>query len=329
MIRDKKKRPSGRFISILALMIVIFSLDLPFVAMPYYADAQDFTYYENESEASAELREDMKERKSSSAIGIKGKTNQEGLHQVIGELIEKATEHTGKPDEGDYILFQYSSYKGKASTQISGVSPVVEIEYDLSYYDDAEQEAEVDKKVKEIMENLDLESKMDYEKISAIHDYICDNVEYEAAVDDNDIKRTAYGALIEGRAVCQGYSVILYRLLLEAGIDNRIIFGDGLSPDGTTGPHTWNIVKLYGKYYYIDITWDDALGGHDYFLVPAGAGFEDEHKADDKYKEDSFTERYPMAEEAFNTKIESLLTGLEGIASSITDSMRMFFRRNG
>ena len=328
MIRDKKKRPSGRFISIVALLIVIFSSDPPFFAMPYYAYAQDITYYKNEDEAADELREDMKERKSSSAVGIKGKTDQEKLQQVIGKLVEKATEHTGKPDEGDYILFQYSSYKGQARTQKSGVSPVVQIEYDLSYYDDAEQEAEVDKKVEEIMKDLDLENKMDYEKVSAIHDYICDNVEYEAAANSNDIRRTAYGALIEGRAVCQGYSVSLYRLLLEAGIDNRIIFGEGVSPDGTRGPHTWNIVKLYGKYYYMDITWDDATGGHDYFLVPAGTGFEDEHKADDKYAEDSFTERYPMAEEEFNTKIEGLLTSLEGMASSITDSMRQFFRRN-
>ena len=328
MIRDKKKRPSGRFISILALMIMIFSSGLTFFAMPYYAYAQDITYYEDENDAADELREAMKERRSNSAVGIKGKTDQEGIKQIIGRLIDKATEHTGKPDEGDYILFQYSSYKGKASTQISGVSPVVDTEYDLTYYDNAEQEAEVDKKVEEIMENLDLANKMDYEKVSAIHDYICDNVEYEAAVDDNDIKRTAYGALIEGRAVCQGYSVCLYRLLLEAGIDNRIIFGEGISPDGTTGAHTWNIVELYGKYYYMDITWDDAIGKHDYFLVPAGAGFEDEHKADSKYREESFMERYPMAEEGFDTKIEGLMTSLKGIASSITDSMRQFFKRN-
>jgi transglutaminase-like putative cysteine protease len=311
---------------VLSLMIAAAAAIAVCFAVPYNAYAKDTTYHETEIEASSELKESMKERKGTATIGIKGKTDQEGLQQIIGRVIGEATEHTGEPDEGDYILFQYASYKGQARTEIAGVSPVVEIEYDLSYYDDAEQEAEVDTKVTEILEELDLENKMDYEKVSAIHDYICSNVEYEAAVDGSDIRRTAYGALIEGRAVCQGYSVSLYRLLLEAGIDNRIIFGEGLSPDGTTGPHTWNIVELYGKYYYMDITWDDSTGKQDFFLVPAGAGFEDEHRADDKYREESFTERYPMADEAFDTKIEGLLAGLEGLASSITDSMIQFFR---
>lgn len=317
-----KKTSKKIFILIFTAAAIAFC----FAAMPYNAFAQDLTYHETEIEASAELREIMKERKDKAIIGIKGKTDQEGLQQIIGRVISEATEHTGKPDEGDYIMFQYASFKGQARTQIAGVSPVVEIEYDLSYYADAEQEAEVDKKVTEIMEELDLENKMDYEKVCAIRDYICDNVEYEVPADSNDIGRTAYGALIEGRALCQGYSVSLYRLLLEAGIDNRIIFGEGVAPDGTTGAHTWNIVELYGKYYYMDITWDDAARGRDYFLVPAGTGFEDEHKAGDQYKEESFTEHYPMADEPFNTKIEGLLSSLEGLASSITDSIKQFFK---
>ncbi len=311
---------------ILSLMIAAAAAIAVCFAVPYNAYAQDLTYHETEIEASSELKESMKERKGTAKIGIKGKTDQEGLQQIIGRVIGEATEHTGEPDEGDYILFQYASYKGQARTEIAGVSPVVEIEYDLSYYDDAEQEAEVDTKVTEILKELDLENKTDYEKVSAIRDYICDNVEYETDAGRSDIARTAYGALIEGRALCQGYSVSLYRLLLEAGIDNRIIFGEGIAPDGTTGSHTWNIVELYGKYYYMDITWDDAARGRDYFLVPAGSGFEDEHKAGDQYKEESFTERYPMADEVFDTKIEGLLSSLEGIASSITDSMKQLFK---
>ena len=292
-----------------------------FSVMPYNAYAEDPTYHETEIEASAELRQIMKARKGTAAIGIKGKTDQEGLKQIIGRLVAEATEHTGKPDEGDYILFQYASYKGQARTAISGGSPVVKLEYDLSYYDNKDQEKEVDDKVKEIISGLDLDNKTNHEKISAIHDYLCDNIEYEVAEDENNVRRTAYGALVEGTAVCQGYSVSLYRLLLEAGIDNRIIFGKGISPIGTTGAHTWNIVNLYGKYYYIDCTWDDCTGSRDYFLVPAGADFEDEHIADESYGEDFFTERYPMADEEFNTEIDSLLATLEGMAQSISETM--------
>ena len=310
------------------MITVAAAMSVCFASVPSFAETPELTYHENELGASAELREDMKNRESPVKIGIEGKTDQEGLQKIIGRVLGEATEHTGEPDEGDYILFQYSSYKGQARTKLSDLSPVVEIEYDLTYYDDAEQEAEVDRKVKEIMKELDLGNKTDYEKISAIYDYICDNVEYEAAVEGSDIRRTAYGAFVEGRAVCQGYSVSLYRLLLEAGIDNRIIFGDGVSGFGITGAHTWNIIELYGKYYYADITWDDSTRSRDYFLVPAGAGFEDEHIADKQYGAEAFTERYPMADEAFNTENDRLLSSLEGVASSITDAMKQFFSRN-
>ena len=322
MIWDRKKRLSGRLISILVLIIIAAAaLAFCVAAASFSAEAEDLEYYENEIEASAELRQIMKDRKGTAEIGIKGKTDQEGLQQIIGRLVAEATEHTGKPDEGDYILFQYASYKGQARTAISGGSPVVELEYDLSYYDNKDQEDEVDNKVKEIISELDLGNKTNHEKISAIHDYLCENIEYEAAEDENNIRRTAYGALVEGTAVCQGYSVSLYRLLLEAGIDNRIIFGKGISPIGTIGSHTWNIVNLYGKYYYIDCTWDDCKGDRDYFLVPTGSGFEDEHIADESYGEDFFTERYPMADEEFNTDIDSLLATLEGMARSISETM--------
>lgn len=314
---DKRspKKVLSLIITAAAAMVICFA------AVPFNAFAQDITYYETEIEASAEIRENMKARKSTVTVGIKGKTDQEGLQQIIGRLIGEATEHTGKPDEGDYILFQYEHYDGMARQTLSGVSGVVDVKYDLFYYDDADQEAEVDKKVSEILEELDLDEKTKYEKIRTIHDYLCDNIEYRASDDGSDISRTAYGALIEGNAVCQGYSVSLYRLLLEAGIDNRIIYGTSVSPFGTTGSHTWNIVDLYGKYYYIDVTWDDCSGSNDYFLVPAGKGFEDEHIADEKYSSESFTSSYTMAEEKYEENTEGLFAMLEKMITLIMDAI--------
>ena len=264
------------------------------------ANAEDeLTYHEDVEDAVAEMREAMKERETEVTIGIIGTTDQDGLRQSISELLDRATEHTGKPDEGDYINFQYASYKGEARTTHSGALPAIEIKYDLSYYDNAEQEAAVSAKIDEILDGLDLERKTDYEKVEAIHEYLCKNVKYEEAESSDDVRRTAYGALVEGRAVCQGYCVALYRLLLEAGVDNRVIFGNGVGPNGESAAHTWNIVDLYGDYYYVDITWDDAAGTEEYFLIPAGAGFEDEHIPGEEYDENFFTEKYPVASEAF------------------------------
>ena len=303
------------------LITAAAALAICFAAATFSAEAEDLTYHENEKEAAAELRESMKQRRTQVMIGIKGSTDQEGLQKSIGRVIGMAADHTGKPDEGDYILFQYDHYEGMARTTRSEETDVVEIKYDLSYYDDADQEAEVDRKVAEIMEDLELDEKTDFGKIKAIHDYLCENIEYEAAEDGSDIRRTAYGALIEGKAVCQGYSVSLYRLLLEAGIDNRIIYGTCISPFGTNGMHTWNIVDLYGKYYYLDVTWDDCTESSDYFLVPAGAGFEEEHTADEMYEDESFTSRYPIADEAFKADTEGAVSIVEKTAKLIMKAM--------
>ena len=287
-------------------MIIAAAFVVYFAAVPSCAETSDIVYHETEKEAVAELRESMRQREESVTIGLMGNIDQEGLQEIIGRLVEKATAHTGNPDEGDYTGFQYGSYRGEAHTTYVGFSPAMEIEYTLSYYDDAQQESEVDEKVSEIIESLELEEKTDFEKIAAIHDYICDNVECASSEEEGDLLHTAYGALIDGRAVCQGYSVSLYRLLLEAGIDNRIIFGEGRSMDGEAGAHTWNIIELNDEYYYIDATWDDVGYNHLYFMVPSGAGFEDSHIADESYGEDFFSEEYPVSEEAYKEEAVGL-----------------------
>ena len=70
--------------------------------------------------------------------------------------------------------------------------------------------------------------------------------------DDQNQCYSAYGAIINGKAVCQGYASLFYRMCREAGIPARIITGLG-----NGGAHAWNIVKLDGAYYNVDVTWDD------------------------------------------------------------------------
>ena len=60
------------------------------------------------------------------------------------------------------------------------------------------------------------------------------------------LKYTAYAAMINKTAVCQGYASLLYRLLLECGVDCRVVTGYG-----NGGRHAWNIVEVDGKYYNV------------------------------------------------------------------------------
>ena len=279
------------------IAIICFSVVLCTAALFDRACAEDVVYYDSASEAASELRKAMKDRESDVTVGVIKDVDQESLTKLIRTLLKQAVKHTGVPDEGDYINFQYGRYDASARTErVDGGTGVV-INYKLSYYDSASQEDALDEKIAEVLESLDLDEKSDYEKVIAIHDWLCDNVEYDSA-EGSDLRRTAYDAIVNGTAVCQGYSNALYRMLLEAGVDNRIIFGEGVDNSGDTMAHTWNIVDLYGKYYYIDVTWDDSTGTRDYFLRPAGE-FTDSHIPGNEYAANFFTKKYPVSVDEF------------------------------
>lgn len=92
----------------------------------------------------------------------------------------------------------------------------------------------------------DLPNGNDREKVHYLHDYIASNVEYEFGDDD----QTAYGSLVEGKAVCAGYSRAFQYLLQKAGIKAWYVTGYGLNPTtGETERHGWNLIFLDGKCY--------------------------------------------------------------------------------
>lgn len=104
----------------------------------------------------------------------------------------------------------------------------------------------------------------DYENELAIHDYLVSNIEYGG---QEEGAFTAYDALIKGKAVCSGYEESFKTLLDMLGIENMAITGTG-----NDEPHGWNLVKLDGEWYHVDVTWDDPVDNdgtisHKYFNV--------------------------------------------------------------
>lgn len=96
-------------------------------------------------------------------------------------------------------------------------------------------------------------SKFDLEK--AIHDYLVLSCTYREA----DNSHNAYGALVNGICVCEGYAKSFLYLCREAGIPCLFVTGGSYAPGATTMEnHAWNIVQLDGEYYHVDVTWDDA-----------------------------------------------------------------------
>lgn len=109
-----------------------------------------------------------------------------------------------------------------------------------------------------------------YERELFAHDYLIDTCEYdeESAKAEPDEKINpgsgdAYGALVDGKAVCEGYARAFQLLLNGIGVDCVGVTGIGFAPDEEDDEvlHMWNAVKLDDSWYYVDTTWDD--GDHE------------------------------------------------------------------
>lgn len=98
-------------------------------------------------------------------------------------------------------------------------------------------------------------SKSDYQKEKIIHDYIIKNVEYgypDSNRDEDSDAYNAYGALVKGKAVCNGYAQAMKLLCDLSGVECEMVTG---TADGEN--HAWNLICLDEEWYHTDVTWDD------------------------------------------------------------------------
>lgn len=136
--------------------------------------------------------------------------------------------------------------------------------YDVTKYSRRGMNAEVYTKAESIIKSILNTGMTEAEKVRAIHDYIVINTFYAHSIADNignytgtEAGFSAYGALINKSAVCEGYSEAFLLLCWTAGIEARLVEGKSYDELGNQVGHEWNIVKIGGKWYQIDCTWDD------------------------------------------------------------------------
>lgn len=112
--------------------------------------------------------------------------------------------------------------------------------------------------------------KSDTDKITYLHNWIIENVDYNNAAVDNIYSYpsaySAYGAIVDKSAVCQGYSFALELLCKKAGINTLTVLG---YKDTLSKKHAWNYVKLSGSYYLVDSTNDEIGYKYRYFMIPS------------------------------------------------------------
>lgn len=144
---------------------------------------------------------------------------------------------------------------------------------------------ELNKRVSDILYELNIDDLSDnVEKIRSIHNYIIKNVEYDEEMANNNTSsyrsNTAYGALVQGYAICTGYSDAMALFLDELDIPNIKISSD---------EHVWNLVYLNGSWIHLDLTWNDTNNPKyqmSYFLIDTDTLFKldpEEHLFDESF----------------------------------------------
>lgn len=184
--------------------------------------------------------------------------------------ITKLSEDTVTLSNINNFVHPYNSFTNiKTSIDSQG-----EIIVKVNYLYTKDQINYINNKVNNIIEN-NYNNNVDIkENIKKIHDYIINNTSYDINYKENKDKFTftAYGALKEHLATCNGYSDLMAIILNKLGINNYKI---AYNPSGDTNEdgHVWNAVYINDNWLHLDLTWDDPVGdgqsylNHKYFLV--------------------------------------------------------------
>lgn len=156
------------------------------------------------------------------------------------------------------------------------------------------------------------------EKALIAHDYLVLNTkyDYENLLTDSipHISHTAYGSLVLGVAVCDGYSSAYNAMLSRMGLEVINISSDSMS-------HAWNMVKLGSYWYHVDATFDDpifnATGGwyndnydlegyvrHKYFLLS------DAKIAESGYDHTGWSSPYTAGSSLYDGKYNDIKSGM-------------------
>ena len=102
------------------------------------------------------------------------------------------------------------------------------------------------------------ENMSDLQKLVTLHEYMCEKFEYDKSFESC----TMYDLLRTGRGTCQAFTLTFMELMSRLGIESSYAYSNEIM-------HIWNLVKLDGKWYHVDLTWDNLDAGisHKNFLL--------------------------------------------------------------
>ena len=197
--------------------------------------------------------------------------------EVLQNLLNTSPElfYVGKAYS--YYIFSADSELAKEEQRISSLIP--EYEKNGTALTDSDIEtmrSKLDVEVNQILSKVNPEWS-DREKALFIHDYLASQYEYDTRdpkSEEDPCEYDMYSLLVEGRAVCEGYSLTFLYFMKQLGIPCTTVPSPSMD-------HMWNQIQLDGAWYHVDVTADDSLNlleqdmpgkaEHTYFLLSDSA----------------------------------------------------------
>ncbi len=177
-------------------------------------------------------------------------TYESGVVAIAAPISEQALEDTMNCFYSDHPEVFWINTAYRYTVNSSGTVTKIQLKYGISVeslgYSQIIYEQQLNNLVTAAMEYAD-----PVERERFIHDYICKLNSY---CENSDMNQSSYSAIVGGSSVCAGYARAFQIACLRAGIPCYYITGESKGQN-----HAWNMVYINGQYYYVDLTWNDAI----------------------------------------------------------------------
>ncbi len=285
----------GKFIkflfSLILLAVILYTVNDRYNLAAWFLASGNASQAGNEQTFVNETRTAMLDGVKEIELKYVGKV--ENMEWFTEDAIDMVYNMDDAATSSDYDYLQYKT--NRVYAHIKGFGNALTVTYEFEYNETEKETAKVDETIKSLFGKWKIDKLSDYDKIKKIHDFIIKNASYDTYTQ----QYSAYDNLINKSSTCQGYMSLAYKMFTEAGIPCRIITGTG---NGES--HGWNIVKLNGKWFNIDCTWDDPLttsgeniATYDYFLK-SDKDFKD-HSRDEEFNNEEFYGNYIMSKMSY------------------------------
>ena len=181
---------------------------------------------------------------------------------IPSDRIPQSASPTQKPQETPYV----ATYPGRCDFTQPNIDDMSI--YDTSAilaawkFDDSSVLSDYDKDIynaaRSVLNSVLRDGMSDLEKETAVYYWIVNNVNYDWTHQDVMSRTpresfTPYGGLVNHTAVCLGFATTFHLLMDMAGVECITVVGAARL---STEDHGWNMVRLNGNWYCVDVTWD-------------------------------------------------------------------------